>query len=367
MQALTLSHVFKRTISFGRPHTYPLKEFKFHKIKSDALPKTAELTKSDALKYFEQMTTIRLMENEAGRLYMQKSIKGFCHLYSGQEACAVGTEAAVKKDDSLITAYRCHGFSYTRGLSVAEILCELTGRVSGASKGRGGSMHIYAHEFYGGNGIVGAHVPLGAGIALAHKLRNNGKISIALYGDGLQYGCFKLPIIFVCENNKFGMGTSCERASASLDYYSRGDFIPGIKVDGSCVLSVREVMKYCRNWCLEGKGPIVVEFDTYRYSGHSMSDPGTSYRKVEDVQKVRKSRDPIVTFTELIASDNLVSQKELDEIKERQEEIVEKAKEKALSDPFPEVKDIGLHVYHGGTVNGFVRGCSPYVQYESNK
>lgn len=226
------------------------------------------------------------METTAGNLYKEKKVRGFCHLYTGQEAVAVGICAAKHHEDGVITSYRCHGWTYLMGSTVTEVLSELTGRISGNVYGKGGSMHMYEKNFYGGNGIVGAQISLGAGIALAMKYRNERNVCYTLYGDGAaNQGQFfesanmaklwDLPVIFICENNGFGMGTSTARASASTDYFTRGDFVPGLWVDAMDVVTVREAIRFAREYCVSGKGPLVMELATYRYGGHSMSDPGT--------------------------------------------------------------------------------------------
>uniref|UniRef100_A0AAY4F0L5 Pyruvate dehydrogenase E1 component subunit alpha, testis-specific form, mitochondrial n=1 Tax=Denticeps clupeoides TaxID=299321 RepID=A0AAY4F0L5_9TELE len=265
--------------------SFDIKRCDVHRLDQGPPDKTV-LTREQGLQYYRTMQVMRRMELKADQLYKQKIIRGFCHLYDGQEACAVGIEAGIKPDDHLITAYRAHGYTYTRGVPVKEILAELTGRKGGVAKGKGGSMHMYAKHFYGGNGIVGAQVPLGAGVALACKYHGNSQVCVALYGDGAanqgqifesynMAALWKLPCIFICENNKYGMGTSVERASANTDYYKRGDFIPGIRVDGMDVLCVREATKFAADYCRSGKGPILMELQTYRYHGHSMSDPGS--------------------------------------------------------------------------------------------
>jgi len=295
--------------------------FKLHKLEKGPETKV-KLTKSDAEKYYTQLQTIRRIETAAGNLYKEKIIRGFCHLYSGQEACAVGMKAAMRDVDNIISAYRVHGWTYLMGVSPVGVLCELTGRQSGCARGKGGSMHMYCENFYGGNGIVGAQVPLGAGVAFACKYKNNGGMCLALYGDGAAnqgqvfeaYNIahlWKLPCIFVCENNNYGMGTSSERASCNTDYYTRGDVLPGIWVDGMDVLAVRSATEFAIDYVTKN-GPIVMETNTYRYSGHSMSDPGTSYRTREEIQEVRQKRDPITSFKEMCIELNLLT---LDEVK----------------------------------------------------
>eukprot|EP00122_Pirum_gemmata_P000541 Pgem_evm1s483 len=225
-----------------------------------------------------------------------------------QEAVAVGIEAVCKPQDTIITSYRCHGYTYLRGIEPKYIIAELLGRKDGVSKGKGGSMHLYCKNFFGGNGIVGAQVPLGAGIALGHKYRNDGGVCFAAYGDGAAnqgqifeaYNMAKLwdlPAVFVCENNRYGMGTSQERSSASFQYYTRGDYVPGVQVDGMDVLAVKQASEYCAEHA-RNTGPILMETVTYRYGGHSMSDPGTSYRTRDEVKKMKSSSDPIMCLRE---------------------------------------------------------------------
>ncbi|CAH8666192.1 unnamed protein product [Schistosoma haematobium] len=219
---------------------FSLSDYKSFKLDSTPANET-ECSRDDALRYLESLHRIRRMETALGNMYKEKLIRGFCHLYSGQEAVAVGIEAALQPGDTIITAYRCHGFTMTRGVPVHNIVAELAGRRTGCTKGLGGSMHLYAKDFYGGNGIVGAQVPLGVGIALRMKHRGEKFVSVTLYGDGAAnqgqvFEAFNiaklwnLPVIFICENNKYGMGTSVQRSSANTNYYTRGDYIPGLWV-----------------------------------------------------------------------------------------------------------------------------------------
>jgi pyruvate dehydrogenase E1 component alpha subunit len=226
------------------------------------------------------------------RLSLQaRTIRGFCHLYDGQEAIAAGLDASLSLEDSIITSYRCHALALTRGISVEEVFAELFGFSSGATKGKGGSMHFYrkSHNFYGGQGIVGAQVPVGAGLALASKYNTpEGEkmpVALAMYGDGAanqgqiweaanMAALYKLPLVLVIENNHYGMGTTKERSSSNNDYYTMGNKIPGMRMNGMNVLAVREGMKFVKDYCASGNGPMYVEMDTYRYHGHSMSDPG---------------------------------------------------------------------------------------------
>ena len=263
----------------------------------------AELTR-----LYEQMLLIRRFEERAGQLYGMGLIGGFCHLYIGQEAVAVGVQSALDGEkDSVITGYRDHGHMLAYGLDPKEIMAELTGRQAGISKGKGGSMHMFSvpHRFYGGHGIVGAQVPLGSGLAFAHKYRGDGGICVAYFGDGATnqgqvYEAFNmaelwsLPIVYVIENNQYAMGTSVNRSSAEDQLYRRGESfrIPGLQVDGMDVLAVRGAMEVALDWVRGGKGPILLEMKTYRYRGHSMSDPA-KYRTRDEVTAMKESSDPI--------------------------------------------------------------------------
>ncbi|XP_071814151.1 pyruvate dehydrogenase E1 component subunit alpha, mitochondrial-like [Apostichopus japonicus] len=350
-------------------------DFKLHKL-DDGPETNTVLTRDEALKYYREMQVIRRMETAAGTLYKSKEIRGFCHLYSGQEACCVGIQNALTLDDAVITAYRAHGWAYMRGISAHGILAELTGRKTGCAKGKGGSMHMYAKNFYGGNGIVGAQVPLGAGIALAHQYRDEKTVCVTLYGDGAAnqgqiFEAFNmaklwdLPAIFVCENNKYGMGTAVDRAAASTDYYTRGDYIPGIWIDGMDVIAVREATKFSKDYCLSGKGPLVLEVETYRYHGHSMSDPGTSYRTREEVQEIRQQRDPIISFKQKIIELNLTTEEELKDIDKSVRKEIEEAVVKAKADPRPAIAETFTHVY-ANTPKYTVRGCDAFSVHTSS-
>ncbi|XP_014781887.1 pyruvate dehydrogenase E1 component subunit alpha, mitochondrial [Octopus bimaculoides] len=349
--------------------TFDLQPFKLHKLESGPST-TATLTRDDALTYYKQMQVIRRMETAAGNLYKSKIIRGFCHLYSGQEACCVGMESAIERDDPVITAYRAHGWTYMRGVSLVGVLSELTGRKTGCAQGKGGSMHMYNHNFYGGNGIVGAQVPLGAGIGFALKYQKKPNIVVALYGDGAAnqgqlfeaYNLAKLwniPIIFVCENNGYGMGTSVDRAAASTDYYTRGDYVPGIWVDGMDVLAVREATRFSRRYALK-QGPILLECVTYRYHGHSMSDPGTSYRTREEIQEVREKRDPISALKERMLSNNLAAADELKKIDLEVRKEVDVAVTAAKSNPELPIEELYTHVYKNPPSGMKIRGCDNY-------
>ncbi|KAL1274047.1 hypothetical protein QQF64_026861 [Cirrhinus molitorella] len=354
--------------------TFDIKKCDLHKLE-DGPPLQAMLTREEGLQYYRTMQTMRRMELKADQLYKQKIIRGFCHLYDGQEACAVGIEAGINLSDHLITAYRAHGYTLTRGGTVREIMAELTGRRGGIAKGKGGSMHMYTKHFYGGNGIVGAQVPLGAGVALACKYLGKNELCVCLYGDGAanqgqifetynMASLWKLPCIFICENNKYGMGTSVERAAASTDYYKRGDFIPGLRVDGMDVLCVREATKFAAEHCRSGKGPILMELQTYRYHGHSMSDPGISYRTREEIQEVRSKSDPISMLKDRMLSNNMASVEELKEIDVEVRKEIEDAAQFATTDPEPPLDDLCNHIFYNDPPLE-VRGTNPWTKLKS--
>jgi len=273
-----------------------------------AEPQRYEANKEELLEFYRQMLLIRRFEEKAGQLYGLGFIGGFCHLYIGQEAVAVGLQSALDGEkDSVITGYRDHGHMLAYGIDPKVIMAELTGRAAGISRGKGGSMHMFSTEkkFYGGHGIVGAQVSLGTGLAFAHKYSEDGGVAMAYFGDGASnqgqvYESFnmaelwKLPIIYVIENNEYAMGTSVNRSSSEDQLYRRGESfrIPGIQVDGMDVLACRGAAEEALAWVRAGKGPIILEMKTYRYRGHSMSDPA-KYRSREEVQSVRDKSDPI--------------------------------------------------------------------------
>ena len=271
-------------------------------------PERYEAGKDELLEFYRQMLLIRRFEERAGQLYGLGLIGGFCHLYIGQEAVAVGLQSALDGDrDSVITGYRDHGHMLAYGIDPKVIMAELTGRAAGISKGKGGSMHMFSveHRFYGGHGIVGAQVSLGTGLAFKHKYEKDGGVCLAYFGDGAAnqgqvYESFNmarlwdLPIIYVIENNQYAMGTSVARSSSETELHRRGESfrIPGLEVDGMDVLAVRGAAETALDWIRAGKGPILLELKTYRYRGHSMSDPA-KYRSREEVQSVREKSDPI--------------------------------------------------------------------------
>jgi len=331
--------------------------FPVHKLDAKVFPTTAETTREEVLHYLKDMLTIRRIEITSDNYYKNKDIRGFCHLCDGQEAVAVGMEGALTKQDCLITAYRVHGQAYMRGETPRAIFAEMFGRVTGSSKGKGGSMHFYNKDtnFYGGNGIVGAQVSVGAGLAFALKYENKPNVAAIMYGDGAanqgqvaeasnMAALWHLPAMFICENNRYGMGTSTKRAAANTLYYTRGDPIPGFLIDGQNVFQVREGFKFAKKWALE-HGPIFVEINTYRYHGHSMSDPGTTYRSREEVDGVRSHQDPIEVLKSLAFAQKLVSEEEVKDMEKSIRKTVEEAAKQAHEDPWPTSQDLFTDVY----------------------
>lgn len=287
--------------------------------------------------------------------YRAKKIRGFCHLYSGQEACAVGMTAAMDPEDGICDAYRVHGWAVCKGVSVKGVIGELLGNSSGCSNGKGGSMHMYTPSLFGGNGIVGAQVPMGAGVALAHKYNGKPLVCVSLYGDGAAnqgqvfeaYNIAKLwdlPAIFVCENNKYGMGTSASRSSANTDYYTRGDYLPGLKVDAMDVLCVKNATAYAREYALN-EGPIVLEMETYRYHGHSMSDPDTTYRSRDDIAEMRKNYDPILMLRQRMIDSGWTTEEEVKALEKSIRKEVAAAVAEAEASPLPPQEQLTADIY----------------------
>ncbi|MDI4232187.1 pyruvate dehydrogenase (acetyl-transferring) E1 component subunit alpha [Bradyrhizobium sp. Arg237L] len=324
--------------------------------KGDGSP--PEFTKEQELKALRDMLLIRRFEEKAGQLYGMGAIGGFCHLYIGQEAVVVGMQMTLKKGDQVITGYRDHGHMLACGMDAKGVMAELTGRRGGYSKGKGGSMHMFsvAEHFYGGHGIVGAQVSLGTGLAFANRYRENDFVSLAYFGDGAAnqgqvYESFnmaelwKLPVVYIIENNRYAMGTSVTRSSAQTDFSKRGiSFnIPGRQVDGMDVRAVKAAGDEAVAWCRAGKGPYILEMQTYRYRGHSMSDPA-KYRTREEVEKVRHDHDPIEQVrNRLLAAD--VSEQDLKSIDAEVRDIVNAAADFAQHDPEPDPSELYTDVY----------------------
>ncbi|MEM1380116.1 MAG: pyruvate dehydrogenase (acetyl-transferring) E1 component subunit alpha [Pseudomonadota bacterium] len=310
-------------------------------------------TKDELLEYYRMMLIIRRFEEKAGQLYGMGHIGGFCHLYIGQEAVVTGLEALKKEGDQVITGYRDHGHMLACGMDPKGVMAELTGRIGGYSKGKGGSMHMFSAEkkFYGGHGIVGAQVPIGAGLAFANKYRGNDNVSFSYFGDGAanqgqvfeamnMAELWKLPVIFVIENNQYAMGTSVKRASAETHFYRRGASfgIPGKEVDGMDVVAVREESREAVEHARAGNGPYVLEMKTYRYRGHSMSDPA-KYRTRDEVDDVRGKSDPIERCKIRLAEQG-VSEDELKAIDKDVKAQVKDAADFALESPEPDASEL---------------------------
>ena len=311
-------------------------------------------TDEQLLHFYEQMVMIRRFEERAGQLYGLGLIGGFCHLYIGQEAVAVGLQSALDAEkDSVITGYRDHGHMLAYGIDPKVIMAELTGRAAGISRGKGGSMHMFSvdHKFYGGHGIVGAQVSLGTGLAFGHKYRGDGGVCVAYFGDGAAnqgqvYESFnmaalwKLPIIFVIENNQYAMGTAVKRSSAETHFYRRGTAfrIPGMHVDGMDVLAVRQAAEHALAYVRAGNGPVLMELNTYRYRGHSMSDPA-KYRSREEVQEQRDHHDAIDhAKAELLARG--ISEEQLKDIDKRIRSVVTESADFAENAPEPALDEL---------------------------
>ncbi len=316
--------------------------------------KKTQVSKEQALEYYRQMLLIRRFEERAGQLYGMGLIAGFCHLYIGQEAVVVGIQSVLSDKDSVITAYRDHGHMLACGMDPNGVMAELTGREGGLSKGKGGSMHMFSREknFYGGHGIVGAQIPLGTGLALAHQYNKDGGLCVAYMGDGASNqgqvyeaynmaSLWKLPVIYVIENNQYGMGTSTKRSSTGKNYYSRGQGwdIPGEKAEGMDLTVIREAAQRAVDHVRSGKGPYILEFDTYRYRGHSMSDPG-NYRSKEEVEGVKVNRDPIDCFKAHILKDYNVTEDELKLLDKEIKAIVLDSVEFSKTSPEPDPSEL---------------------------
>jgi len=305
-------------------------------------------------KFYSDMLLIRRFEEKAGQLYGMGLIGGFCHLYIGQEAVVVGMTAARRGTDQVVTAYREHGHMLACGMDPKMVMSELTGRASGYSKGKGGSMHMFSADknFFGGHGIVGAQVPLGTGLAFANKYRGNDSVSITYFGDGAAnqgqvYEAFnmaelwKLPIVYVIENNQYAMGTSVERSSAETHFYKRGSSfnIPGEQVDGMDVVAVHAAGEKAISWCRAGNGPTILELKTYRYRGHSMSDPA-KYRSREEVTDVREKRDPIEHLAQKLIEQKLATEEDLKAVDKETRAVVNAAAEFATASPEPDPAEL---------------------------
>mmetsp|Transcript_2907 Transcript_2907/g.3064 ORF Transcript_2907/g.3064 Transcript_2907/m.3064 type:complete len:394 (-) Transcript_2907:314-1495(-) len=323
---------------------------------------SVKTSKEELLNFFHHMYIMRRMEITNDMEYKARNIRGFCHLYDGQEAVAMGLHAGLTMEDSIITSYRCHAIAILRGVTVEQVFAEMFGFSKGASKGKGGSMHFYkkTHNFYGGQGIVGAQVPVGTGLAFAAKYNTppgeKMPIGVALYGDGAanqgqiwesanMASLWDLPMVFMIENNKYGMGTSTNRSSSNDKYYTMGNHIPGLRVNGMNVLAVKQATAFIREHCSSGKGPFYFEVDTYRYHGHSMSDPGTTYRTRDEVGGVRQTRDPVEYVKKLLIDLGFATAEEMKAEEKRLRASVEESLAKAKKDTFPPKEWVITDIY----------------------
>ncbi len=313
----------------------------------------------ELLQYYTDMLLIRRFEEKAGQLYGMGLIAGFCHLYIGQEAVVVGMQAAANSDvDTVITSYRDHGHMLASDMDPKGVMAELTGRCGGYSKGKGGSMHMFSREknFFGGHGIVGAQVPIGTGLGFAHKYKEDGGVAMVYFGDGASNqgqvfeafnmaALWKLPVVYVIENNRYGMGTAVERASATTELFRRGSAydIPGRQVDGMDILAVRAAGRKAAAHCRAGKGPYILEMKTYRYRGHSMADPA-KYRSKEEVRKMRKERDCIDNLRALILDNGVADEAAVKDIDRDVKAVVGEAAEFAQTSPQPDPAELHTNV-----------------------
>ncbi len=323
-------------------------------LKQDNAANGVVPTKAEALAMYQDMLSIRRFEEKAGQLYGMGLIGGFCHLYIGQEAVVVGLQHAGRPDDAMVTSYRDHGHMLACGMDPNGVMAELTGRAAGYSRGKGGSMHMFSTDknFYGGHGIVGAQVPIGAGVAFAYKYRGESRVCMTFFGDGSAnqgqvYEAFnmaalwKLPVLFVIENNEYAMGTSVKRSSAVTELFRRGEAfgIPGKQVNGMDVMEVWRAGTEAFEYIRAGNGPVLLEMKTYRYRGHSMSDPA-KYRSKEEVQEYREHHDPITTLKNWIAYQNFATEEELEELDKNAKTVAANAADFARNAPEPDAAEL---------------------------
>ena len=328
------------------------------KIESLAGSKSSPVSAEQLKSYYRDMLLIRRFEERAGQLYGMGLIGGFCHLYIGQEAVVVGMQSIIEQGDSIITSYRDHGHMLAAGMDPKGVMAELTGRSTGYSKGKGGSMHMFSREknFFGGHGIVGAQVPIGTGLAFAHKYNGKKNVSLTYFGDGSanqgqvyeamnMAALWKLPVVYIIENNRYGMGTSVERASAITELYRHGEAfgIPGERVDGMDVLAVREEGAKAVEHARSGNGPYLLEMQTYRYRGHSMSDPA-KYRTKEEVDKYRNERDPIDHVRKILLEEKVADDATLKAVDAEIRKTISDAAEYAQHSPEPDPSELWIDV-----------------------
>lgn len=317
-----------------------------------------KFSKETYLKWYEEMLLMRRFEERAGQLYGMQKIKGFCHLYIGQEAVVAGALSVITSDDNMITAYRDHAHALGKGTSARAVMAELFAKATGCSKGKGGSMHLFdaSKRFFGGHGIVGGQIPLGAGIAFAEKYKGTKNVTLCYMGDGaIRQGAFhealnmamtwKLPVVFIIENNHYAMGTSVQRTSNVTELYKLGEAfnMPSEPVDGMTVETVHDAMQKAVDHCRNGNGPYLLEMHTYRYKGHSMSDPA-KYRSKEEVESY-KHQDPIDKVHQTILDKKFATKEELEAIEKRVQEIVEDSVKFADESPYPDAEELFIDVY----------------------
>ncbi len=387
--APTLSSMRKlSTVDDSSEFTFDIPvSYKLHRLE-EGPSSSSTLTKGELMTMYREMHAVRKMELALDSEYKIRNVRGFCHLSDGQEAVGVGVEHALTRQDDWITSYRCHGISYLRGQTIEAVIAELMGKKTGATKGKGGSMHLYDREnnFWGGQGIVGAQVPVGVGQAFANHYNRTvveGKnpeddpmnVAAIFFGDGAanqgqiweaanMARLWKLPAIIVCENNEYGMGTSVDRHSSvgnEQGYYTQGNVIPGVWCDGMDVLAVKECFAFCKDFASKGNGPIYVEVQTYRYHGHSMSDPGLVYRAREEVKEVRANRDCIVGLKNRLLDNEIATKEELTAIEKSVRAEVEDAVKKSRDAGVPDIEELYNDIYWNGE-KSYIRG----VEYNSS-
>jgi pyruvate dehydrogenase E1 component alpha subunit len=368
-QILTTTNFSKLTTkSFSTIKIQIPKPFDFSEIDVKDFPQETTTTPEELLRYYKTLTLWRQVEYAADELYKAKEIRGFCHLYIGQESIALGMDEGLTFKDPIITAYREHCQTMSRGYTYKQLLAEMMSRATGATKGKGGSMHYYNKQngFFGGHGIVGAQIPMGTGLAFALKYKGNTENAcFTMYGDGStnqgqlleasnMAGLMKLPVVYVIENNKFAMGTAENRHNHHTPIFSKFRSFPGLKIDAQDVFNVREWTKYCKQYVIKN-GPMFLELDTYRYQGHSMSDPGISYRSKEDVLNFRKSRDCITKIMGYILTNKVATEKDLKDIENEIKDKLVVDIDEIKKDPLPALSEMYTEVYDNQDTM-FIRG-----------
>ena len=319
-----------------------------------------KLSKKQLIDAYEEMLLIRRFEEKCGQLYGMGKIAGFCHLYIGQEAVVVGNKYALKKGDSTVTSYRDHGHIIASGIDPKEVLAELMGRATGCSKGKGGSMHMFniPGRFYGGHGIVGAQVPIGTGIALADQYQGADNVTFTFLGDGAVHqgqvyeafnmaALWKLPVIYVIENNEYAMGTSVERSTVVTELHKKGvSFgIPGFEADGMDLRSMYSAMKSAADYVREGNGPVIIEAKTYRYRGHSMSDPA-KYRTRDEIDEYRQNRDPIDSLRGILLKEGLATEDVIKKIEQKVKSLMKEIVDFSENSPEPDLSELYTDIYN---------------------